>query len=213
MLVSRHRQRYGGYLVHLGLILLAVGIIGSHFFQVEQDLSLTAGKSARVDGYQITYDGISGSVQNSVQVIKTHFTLARGGQHLADIYPGEKIFPGFASQPTSIVSITTTGVTDFYVFLSGYEGATSAQLKVFINPLVPLVWLGGILMLLGGVICWWPAAPSVGPRRSGGGSVRQREPQQPVTADAVEQTGDQVSTEVPVVPKRSKRRARAEVRL
>ncbi|MGO8946817.1 MAG: heme lyase CcmF/NrfE family subunit [Ktedonobacterales bacterium] len=178
MLVSRHRQRYGGYLVHLGLIILAVGVIGSHFFQVEQDMSLSKGGSASVGGYRITYDGISGTVQNSVQVILTHFTVSYNGHHLADIYPGEKIFPGFASTPTSVVSITTTGVTDLYVFLSGYEGTSSAQLKVFINPLVPLVWFGGILMFLGGVICWWPQAPRPGSRlleTDGTASYREKE--------------------------------------
>jgi cytochrome c-type biogenesis protein CcmF len=158
MLVKRHRQRYGGYVVHLGLILLAIGVIGSNYFQREQDMSLQVGKSATVGGYTVTYRGISGTMQNSVQVIETHFTISHDGQRLAEIFPGEKIFPGFVSQPTSIVSITTFGLTDVYVFLAGYEGSTSAQLKVFINPMVPLVWLGGLSMLLGAIICWWPGA-------------------------------------------------------
>jgi cytochrome c-type biogenesis protein CcmF len=241
MLVSRHRQRYGGYLVHLGLILLAVGIIGSHAFQSERDISLSAGQTASFEGFRITYDGISGSVQNSVQVIKTHFTVAQNGRHLADIYPGEKIFPGFESQPTSIVSITTTGVTDFYVFLAGYEGASSAQLKVFINPMVPLVWLGGILMLLGGVTCWWPAKPAVGVRKGEreGVAPGRRPPVRntvsggqenvPVSAAAgqLEATAAETETLVPAVEKKAgdpastgreatkkaRRRARAEVRL
>ncbi len=119
-------------------------------------MSLQVGKSATVGGYTVTYRGISGTMQNSVQVIETHFTISHDGQRLAEIYPGEKIFPGFASTPTSIVSISTFGLTDVYVFLAGYEGSTSAQLKVFINPMVPLVWLGGLTMLLGGIICWWP---------------------------------------------------------
>jgi cytochrome c-type biogenesis protein CcmF len=174
MLVARHRQRYGGYLVHLGLIVLAVGVIGSNFFQTEQDMSLGVGKSATVDGYSVTYRGISGSVQDSVQVIHTHFTVSQTGRPVAEIYPGERIFPGFEDQPTSIVSITTFGLTDFYVFLSGYEGSSSAQLKVFINPLVPLVWLGGILMLLGGIVCWWPSARPVS-RWAAGPAEKSRE--------------------------------------
>ena len=70
--------------------------------------------------------------------------------------PGERIFPGFESQPASIVSITTLRLQDVYVFLAGYDGSTSATIRVFINPLVSLVWSGGILMLLGGALCWWP---------------------------------------------------------
>jgi cytochrome c-type biogenesis protein CcmF len=135
MLLTRHRQRYGGYLVHLGLILLAVGVIGSQFFQAQRDGLVERGKSLTINGY---------------------FTVSRDGSVIEDIYPGERIFPGFEDQPTSIVSITDHGLTDLYVFLAGFDGTSSATIRVFINPLVPLVWLGGLLMLLGGIFCWWP---------------------------------------------------------
>ncbi len=156
MLISRHRQRYGGYLVHLGLVVLAIGVIGSQSFQSERDMELRVGQSAAISGYTLTYRGISASVENSVEVIKTHFTVSRDGTQLGDVYPGERIFPGFENQPTSIVSITTYGAQDLYVFLAGYNSTTSASIKVFINPLVPFVWFGGFMMLLGGIVCWWP---------------------------------------------------------
>jgi cytochrome c-type biogenesis protein CcmF len=156
MLVSRHRQRYGGYLVHLGLIVLALGVIGSQFFQQEQDLSFHAGTSASFDGYTFTYNGIDGSTADGVQIIETHFGLSGSSGSLGTVSPGERIFPGFEDQPTSVISITTHGLNDLYVFLSSYEGTDNAVLKVFVNPLVPLVWFGGLLMLLGGITCWWP---------------------------------------------------------
>jgi cytochrome c-type biogenesis protein CcmF len=155
MLISRHRQRYGGYLVHLGLVVLAVGVIGSQFFQANADAQLTAGQSVAIQGYTLTYEGISDTVQNSVDVIRTHFVVAQGSHTVADIYPGQRIFPGFENQPASIVSITTYGFNDLYVFLAGFD-ASSATVQVFYNPLVPLVWLGGLLMLIGGATCWWP---------------------------------------------------------
>lgn len=157
MLIARHRQRYGGYAVHLGLILLAVGIVGSQFFQQERDITLRTGQSASFAGYTFTYRGIDAAQDGPVQVIKTHFAVSSGGNDQGAIAPGEKVFPGFETQPTSIVSITTHGLTDLYVFLSGYHSTEDASLKVFINPLVPLIWLGGIVMLLGGILCWWPA--------------------------------------------------------
>ena len=156
-LVRRHRQRYGGYLVHLGLIAVAVGVIGSQFFQTTQDFTLQKGRTASVGGYLITYEGISSQAPQGVTVITTRFAVRHGGGSAAEtIAPGERIFSGFESQPTSVVSITTHGLTDLYVFLSGYEGTNQASIKVFINPLVPLIWLGGLLMLLGGITCWWP---------------------------------------------------------
>jgi cytochrome c-type biogenesis protein CcmF len=165
MLVSRHRQRYGGYLVHLGLVVLAVGVIGSQFFQATADAQLNVGQSVSMQGYNITYEGISDTVQNSVEVIRTHFVVSRGGSKVGDIYPGQRVFPGFENQPTSIVSITTYGLNDLYVFLAGFEGTNNATIQVFYNPLVPLVWLGGLLMLLGGITCWWPERRVAAPLR------------------------------------------------
>src|SRR5206468_1805256 len=59
-------------------------------------------------------------------------------------------------QPASQISITTVGLTDVYVLLADWNGASEATIRVFINPLTSLVWYGGALMLIGGVICWWP---------------------------------------------------------
>jgi cytochrome c-type biogenesis protein CcmF len=155
-LVLRHRQRYGGYLVHLGLVALAVGVIGSQFFQTTQDFTLQKGQTAHIAGYAITYEGISSPNMTGISVVSTRFAVAQGTSAATVIAPGERIFPGFESQPTSVVSITTHGLTDLYVFLSGYEGTNQASIKVFINPLVSLIWFGGLLMLVGGVTCWWP---------------------------------------------------------
>jgi cytochrome c-type biogenesis protein CcmF len=161
MLVARHRQRYGGYLVHLGLIFLAVGVIGSQFFQSQRDGVVARGQSMTINGYTLTYQGVTDVTVDNIETIKTHFTVSRNGQFIEDIYPGEMIYPGFEDQPTSIVSITTHGLTDLYVFLSGIDGTSSAAIRVFINPLVPLVWFGGVLMLLGGLLCWWPRRRTV----------------------------------------------------
>ncbi|MGZ6376171.1 MAG: cytochrome c-type biogenesis CcmF C-terminal domain-containing protein, partial [Ktedonobacterales bacterium] len=117
------------------------------------------GQSATINGYTFTYRGLHGGVENGITVITTRFTVKPGSGQAYDINPGERIFPGFENQPTSIVSITTHGVQDLYVFLSNYDGtsqASTASIKIFINPLVPLVWTGGVLMLLGGIVCWWP---------------------------------------------------------
>ena len=156
MLVSRHRQRYGGYLVHLGLILLAVGVIGSQFFQVERDAQLQARQTVSVGGYTVQYQGVSDTTRNGIETLRAHLTVSQGGGKLGDIYPGQRIFPGFESQPTSVVSITTYNLKDVYVFLAAVDGATSVTIRVFVNPLVSLVWLGGLAMLLGGIVCWWP---------------------------------------------------------
>src|SRR5262249_57218640 len=62
----------------------------------------------------------------------------------------------FPDQPVSIISISTFGLDDVYVFVSSVDGADATSVRVFVNPLTPLVWMGGALMLLGGILCWWP---------------------------------------------------------
>jgi cytochrome c-type biogenesis protein CcmF len=156
MLFSRHRPRYGGYLVHLGLVALAIGVVGSQFFQQQAEGQLKVGQTLSVSGYSLTYRGITDTTKDGIETVQTYFTLSQGGKTLETVAPGERVFPSFESQPASIVSITTLRLQDVYVFLAGYDGSTSATIRVFINPLVSLVWSGGLLMLLGGALCWWP---------------------------------------------------------
>ena len=156
MLFDRYRQRYGGYLVHLGLVMLAVGIIGSHFFQVQQDAVLKPGQEMNVAGYKLVYFGNIDRTYPDVEILTAQLQVWHDGQLQQFIYPGRQLYTSFADQPTSLISITTYNLTDLYVFLADWNGVSQATIRVFVNPLVPLVWLGGIVMLLGGIICWWP---------------------------------------------------------
>ncbi len=155
-LIGRYRQRYGGYLVHLGLVLLAVGVIGSHFFQVQRDAVLKQGQAMQIAGYSLVFLGNINTTSPGVETVTAQLQLWQQGQFQRFIYPGRSFYQNFANQPASIISITTLGLTDVYVFLANYNGASEATIRVFVNPLVPLVWDGGLLMLLGGAICWWP---------------------------------------------------------
>lgn len=156
MLVLRYRQRYGGYLVHLGLVALALGVIGSQLFQVQQDALLNAGQQMQVAGYQFKYFGNYEETGPGTDTVKAVLQIWRDGQMQGYIYPGRIFYKNFGDQPASIIPITTFGLTDVYVFLDEWTGASQARIHVFINPLTPLVWFGGFLMLLGGITCWWP---------------------------------------------------------
>ena len=156
MLIARYRRRYGGYLVHLGLVLLAIGVIGSNLFQIERDAVLTPGQQLNIAGYQLIYLGNIGYQTPGVNTVTAQLQIWRDGSLQRYIYPGRQFYLHFDNQPTSMISVTTFGLTDVYVFLDNWQGASSATIRVFINPLVPLVWLGGLLMLIGGITCWWP---------------------------------------------------------
>jgi cytochrome c-type biogenesis protein CcmF len=173
MLFKRYRQRYGGYLVHLGLVLLIVGVIGSNFFQIQQDTVLKPGQNMSIGGYRLVYFGNIDAHDQGQETVTSQLQLWQGNRLLGYIYPGQTLYNSFANQPASHISITTIGFTDLYVFLSDWDGPAQATIRVFINPLVPLVWLGGLLMLLGGVICWWPAPVAARERRAIVAAARQ----------------------------------------
>lgn len=157
LLIRRYRRRYGGYLVHLGLILLAVGIIGSHAFQQEADANLKSGQSLVIGGYRLVFFGNADVTYPDVETIAAQVQVWHDGQFVGFLYPARNFYPNFQNEPASAIAITTdTRLTDLYVFLADWQGPSRAALRVFLNPLVPLIWCGGLLMLSGGLICWWP---------------------------------------------------------
>jgi cytochrome c-type biogenesis protein CcmF len=156
MLIQRYRRRYGGYIVHLGLILLAVGIIGSHAFQQEHDASLKPGQSMTIGDYKLVFFGNADTTYPDVETIAAQLQVWHNGQLEGDIYPARELYPHFPNEPASQISITTENLTDLYVFLADWQGAGQASFRIFLNPLVPLIWSGGLMMLFGGIICWWP---------------------------------------------------------
>ena len=157
MLFNRYRQRYGGYVVHLGLVLLAVGVIGSQFFQQQKDVTLKAGQETQIAGTRLVFLGNIDEQFSDSEVITAQLQLWRNGQLQEYIYPSRTLYKSFQNQPASQISITPLhGVTDFYVFLEDYNGPSQATVHIYINPLTPLVWWGGVMMLLGGLLCWWP---------------------------------------------------------
>lgn len=155
-LIQRYRRRYGGYIVHLGLICLAIGIIGSFAFQQERDANLKPGQSITLGSYQLVYFGNTDTTDNDVERIAAQLQVWHDGKLQYYIYPARLFYPHFQNEPASQISITTENLTDLYVFLADWQGAGQASIRVFLNPLVPLIWSGGLLMLCGGIICWWP---------------------------------------------------------
>ncbi|GAC1359770.1 MAG: heme lyase CcmF/NrfE family subunit [Ktedonobacteraceae bacterium] len=156
MLFKRYRQRYGGYIVHLGLVLLAVGVIGSHFFQTQKDVVLKSGQEVSLAGNRLVYFGNIDDKQPDKEIITSQLQIWRDGQLQQYIYPGRTFYHSFQDQPASQISITSIGLNDFYVVLENFKGPGEATIHIYVNPLTSLVWYGGLLMLIGGIVCWWP---------------------------------------------------------
>ncbi|RMF76821.1 MAG: heme lyase CcmF/NrfE family subunit [Chloroflexi bacterium] len=161
-LYARNRRRYGGYVVHLGIAIIGIGIIGSTVFQTGTQQTLAVGESLDINGYQMRFNGLeAGQISGDGRIMDiANVTVSRDGRTLANLRPRRDFFPTVTNGPNSmtIAGAYSTIENDFYVLLVGWEeiNANNATFKVYINPLVNLVWWGGIVLILGTFIAAWP---------------------------------------------------------
>ncbi len=163
-LVQRNQRRYGGYLIHIGIVLIAVGAIGKGFYGTDVLRNVKLNDSFTVGSYTFTYRGIA-SVPcefNDCQSVEAALltTSSRDGSIIGGVYPHRDQFP--AQQETStIADITGSFNEEVYVILAGWENnGTTASFQVYINPLINWIWTGGIVLILGFLLAFWQMEPS-----------------------------------------------------
>ncbi len=160
-LVSRHRRKYGGYLVHAGVILIALGIIGTRMYPFERDLVMSLGQPATAGDYTLVLeDFYQESADDHFSTLAT-LTVYRDNDYLVTLEPQIQQYPGFADQTFSVPALLPGLREDVYVVLAGWEnsGAT-VTIKFFANALANFLWLGGLVFMAGGVVSAWPANPT-----------------------------------------------------
>jgi cytochrome c-type biogenesis protein CcmF len=177
-LIGRNRRRYGGYIVHVGILLLFVAFAG-YSFRVDQEATLLPGESVDVTSpfghtYTLTHLGVSQYEylnrfvsQATVEIEKDGVPIGRLSsekrQHLNSLRE-------FEFQPSTEVGIRYTWQEDLYIVYAGsVEGTEEAVYRFTINPLVVWVWIGGVVLIIGGIITMWPG---------GYGPTRERRPVQ-----------------------------------
>jgi len=157
-LVNKNRRRYGGYVIHVGVVMAFVGIAASAAFRIEEQHSMRPGDSVEVGGYTLTYQGIRNEDTPHTASMLAEITVASGGKVITTMYP-EKRFYKRQQQPTTEIALRTTLLEDLYLVLGSYDDKSGLMtLQVFINPLVVWLWLGGITMVLGTMIVMMPTA-------------------------------------------------------
>jgi cytochrome c-type biogenesis protein CcmF len=155
-LISRNNRRYGGYVVHLGIVMIAVAVTASTGYQVEQMAKLRPGESIAVGEYRLTFNGLRERQEPGVQILEAQLAIEEGRDLVGTLVTDKRFYRGFERQPSTGVGIRTTAVDDLYVVLAGWEADGSASFMVFVNPLVIWIWLGGIVAVAGGLVAMWP---------------------------------------------------------
>ncbi len=147
-LVARNKRRYGGYIVHVGIVLMFLGFAGEGFKQEEQVL-LKPGQQAQVGDFMVRLDAVKVTDDGQKQMITGHTTVFRNGEELGKMYPAKWFFRKHEGEPTTEVAIRRTLTEDLYLVMPAFDlQAQSASMEIVVNPLVNWVWIGfGVLAL------------------------------------------------------------------
>ncbi len=166
-LFSRDRRRYGGYLIHLSIVLMAIGIIGIEMFQTETQRSLAVGQSVELDEYALRYDSLAQfPYEDGRYVTRAVVSVFKNGEFLGELYPRVDTYP--SGETMTIPGLHTTMLDDVYIVLVNWEGVSTQQapFKIYHNPLVNWLWLGALLLIFGSFIAAWPdQEPEYAPAR------------------------------------------------
>jgi cytochrome c-type biogenesis protein CcmF len=156
-LARRNQRRYGGLIVHLGVVLIVLGIAGSMAFSVEKETTLRLGEGLAVGRYYIQFQGLRGLEQPTHFRVEGAFKVYNQGHELGLLSPALKFFPTQQS-PVGRAVFRTSLSEDLYLILSGFSELqqNQATLKVLIRPLLAWIWIGGAVMALGTLVAVWP---------------------------------------------------------
>jgi cytochrome c-type biogenesis protein CcmF len=158
-LIRRNHRRYGGYIIHLGVVLIAMGVIGDAYFKLETQGTVYQGQVINIGGYQLQFSRLLGYPgSDGRDVVEAVTSLTQNGQKIRELNPRRDYFT-VQEQSVSVPGVYSTPGIDFYVLLVGWDqSGQSATFKIYVNSLINWVWIGGIVMILGTIIAMWSAS-------------------------------------------------------
>lgn len=164
-LVGRDRHRYGGYFIHLGMVVMGIGVIGSSMFQAETMQTLNVGERLRLGDYELQHNGLyEAEADDGRTMIVARATVYKDGEIVDHVRPRRDIFMRpdpvtgvlAPSENMSIPGTHSTMAGDFYALIVDWRGNT-VTFRAYWNPLISFVWLGGVMLIAGTMVALWPA--------------------------------------------------------
>ena len=155
-LLRRHNRRYGGFIVHLAVLVVAVGVTGSQTWSVHTETTLKRGEQTELGGYRIRFDGLRESQESNHGKVTGTFTVLNGRAAGTVLQPAKKFYPQEQS-PIAYVDYRLGLIDDVYLVLGDFaRDGTSATVKFQVNRMVSWIWLGGVVLTLGTVLSVLP---------------------------------------------------------
>jgi cytochrome c-type biogenesis protein CcmF len=164
-LLGKNQQRYGGYIVHFGVVLIMVGTAGSVLNQ-EQLKNLSPGDGFSFRDYRLEYLTAEPIPAQHYGGAVARLALYRGDEPIGVMTPEKRMY-WLEQQPASVPSVYSTLREDLYVILTSIERDGSATFKIYRNPLVNWIWIGGYVFVLGSVLVMWPQPARTSEPRGG----------------------------------------------
>jgi cytochrome c-type biogenesis protein CcmF len=155
-LLVRHNRRYGGFVIHLGILVIALGVMGSHAWSVQTETTLKPGETASLAGYTVRFDGLSAEqASNHFKVVGT-FHVSNGHPGLAVLRPTKKFYPQ-EQTPIAGVDYRLGFREDVYLVLGDFaKDGSHATVKIQVNRMVSWIWIGGAILTLGAALAILP---------------------------------------------------------
>jgi cytochrome c-type biogenesis protein CcmF len=155
-LLLRHNRRYGGFVVHLGVLFIVVGVTGSQAWSVQREATLQKGQAVELAGYKFQFDGLSAREAGNHFLVESTFTVTNGRMPARELKPAKKFYPQEQS-PIAHVDYHLGFVNDLYLVLGDFaRDGSQATVKVQVNRLVSWIWIGGLVLTLGTVLAVLP---------------------------------------------------------
>jgi cytochrome c-type biogenesis protein CcmF len=147
-LTMRNTRRYGGYVVHFGMVLIFIGIAGSAFNRDIQ-MEMAAGQSLTIGPYTVLCQNFDQTANNNYQSERATMEIFRNGRSEMMLYPERRFF--LASQVTeTMVAVESSPFRDLYIVYAGRSPETDKPvIHAYLNPLVKWIWFGGLVVVLG----------------------------------------------------------------
>ncbi len=175
--LGQGRRQYAGFLIHLGLVVLAVGVTGSSLGKREQTFTLTAGQTVEWSGRSIRVARVRERKLPDKLVGEAVLEVSRGGRLEATLAPAQH-YHLLQETWTTEVAIQSTWAGDFYAILHSGTEDGKMYLTFVENPLMRWLWLGGAVMVLGTTIRMWPSWRRSARQTSGEGADEARQQEQ-----------------------------------
>jgi cytochrome c-type biogenesis protein CcmF len=155
-MVGRNKRRYGGYIVHVGIVLIFFGFAGN-VRKLDDQVLLKQGAETKIGRYTIRNNGIKVADDGQKQMTTAYLAVLVNGQQIDSLYPARWAYRHHESEPTTEVAIRRTAAEDLYIVLAGFNlGDQTATLELHVNPLVNWIWFGFGIMALGTGIALLP---------------------------------------------------------